>query len=213
MDWELDHSEIAPLFWPLFDKPTSEFLIPSADPLSIAALRGLAPLIGPVAFLSEFGDAESIEQEAARLQMASDILIKIASVGVEGDILGATSTPDTVAAIGTLSQWIDQLRQRSNAAKIASLYLERNGWRFDRETKKVYAVEKNRGRNFLVLCIQALSTEGRNDEGNRREIARFLSRFFTDDLDPGPRGIIARAIENIKRQPIRRRKTPAPKPL
>ncbi len=149
-----------------------------------ARSRRLVPLLGPVAFLAEHGDAKSIERDAATLRKAADVLMKA--------VPGWTDT-----TVRDLTQQIDQLHLRADAARKAAECLDRSGWRFDPHTKKVRAEAKQKGRHLLTLCVQSLAVEFGTDIEGRRKIANYLSPYFMEKLDPGPRGNIAQALENI----------------
>ena len=82
--------------------------------------------------------------------------------------------------------------------------LRQCGLEYDTETKM--AVRKGRkGRPSIAInrfiFLQVIALESKFDgESLRLEIQRRLSRFFpTSELDAGPRGVIARVIENAKR--------------
>jgi len=159
---------------------------PSGFTKEESRLKGLVPLLGPVAFLVKHGNAESIGRNAATLHHAADVLMK-------------TNPGWTDATVKGLAQQMDQFRMWADSARKAEEHLNRHGWCFDSNTKKIRAVSKHKGRHLLTLCIQSLAAEFGTDIEGRRKIAEYLSPYFMEKLDPAPRGNVARALENIAR--------------
>jgi hypothetical protein len=145
-------------------------------------------LLGPATFLTKFGSPETIEAEAATL---------LAAIAVLQKHLGAFGDRD----IKDLSFFERCLESRAKAARLAMEYLARVGWRFDPTTRRVKAKADHRGKDLLRLCIQALGVEYGKDDNGRKRIKDYLSSILEleVELDAGPRGDIARALEGLKR--------------
>jgi hypothetical protein len=115
----------------------------------------------------------------------------------------AASSPPLLLVGNGLRRIRQQLEFERKSSVTAEKYLAEAGWRFDQPTRQLVATkEKRRGRSLLTLCMLTLAEEfgrGARDATVRAKIKEYLSPIFSVDLEDGPRGNIARALENDQR--------------
>lgn len=153
-------------------------------------IGGLAEFIAPFICLADRGTSSSREAELEAVRTTIAIIRR--------PLMSLVAGIETVERLEVLCIHIERMR---HAAAMAEELLRRNGWKFDPKKKKVREVAPRKGGDFLASIIRRLGLEYGSDSAGRVKIKNFLAPIFEDYLDSGPRGNIARALENITRTP------------
>lgn len=155
-------------------------------------LGGISAMIAPFVFLADVGTSQSLGAELNTLREAA-ATVRRHSPGH----LQAEHYRETVRRIEAEIPRFERMRR---AAALAENLLRKYGYKYDPKTGKVGEDRKRRGSSLLVRLIQRLGAEYRNTPAGRNAIKIFLSTVFdAADLDSGPKGNIAHALENLKR--------------
>lgn len=161
-------------------------------------LGALEELLSPVAILQHLGTSAKIRRWLGTVKAAA---------AVNRDLPGipAEERRENAKRFDLLEErLLYQLRGTSRAEEILAV----SGWQFDPEenilkAKMVKGQPGNRPEIFLLRCIEAAADNFRKLKGEplREAIAEELWLYFPGDtLDKGPRGNIARALENYRRK-------------
>ncbi|MHB8783766.1 MAG: hypothetical protein ACYDAX_10180 [Desulfobacteria bacterium] len=154
-------------------------------------LGGLSEFVAPIVYLADRGTSAALAAEIETLCAAAEILRRHGP--------GPLHDPDRLEETAKrVESEIPRLERMRHCAAKAEELLRRHGWKFDAETGKVCEVAKRKGAELLPRIIQRLGIEHGKDADAREKIKKELSPYF-EDLDAGPRGNIARALENLKR--------------
>lgn len=147
-------------------------------------------VIAPFVFLADVGTSASLGAELDAIRTTAALVRRL---GLSLHDPGTETAKNLDALAGNLE------RMR-HAATMAEELLRRHGWKFDPLTGKAREVAKRRGGYLIVRLVQRLGVEGKhgNTPAGRVRIKAMLSPIFSD-LDAGPHGAIARALENLGR--------------
>ncbi len=152
-------------------------------------LGTLSVFLQPIQFIVEHGTSETLAREITTLQSVNPILRRHRRPPFQRPIWGKIT-----AGIEVEIDWFEAMYR---AAVKAEELLRKHGWKFDPTTGRVSVTGKRKGQELLVRMFQRLGVEYGHTAKARRRIKRELAPFF--DVDAGPRGNIARALENMKR--------------
>lgn len=163
----------------------------TADRLQVVEpiLGGVSAIVAPFVYLADVGTSESLGAELDAIRTAAGIIRR------RGLSLHDPGT-ETAKHLDALSGHIERMRR---AAAMAEILLAKHGWKFDSATGKAREVANRKGGDLLATLIRRLGVEHGNTPSGRVKIKRALAPIFATDLDAGPRGNIARALENLKR--------------
>jgi hypothetical protein len=161
-----------------------------------SAWRELLPLLGPLAALQVFGTS----QEAQARERAILEVLAWAPLPPR-DTAGAR---ERQGKVGEFSLLVRQIGERLRVAEEA---LDREGWRFDPEERRVVRARVDSRpsalrRKLAVLLVKALR-DGRveNDQSLREEVGRVLAWWLPEeDCDPSKGGPIDQDLKNELRK-------------
>jgi len=145
-------------------------------------------IVAPFVYLADVGTSESLGAELDAIRTTAGLLRR-RGPSLHDD--GAETTKN----LDALSANVERMR---HAATMAEELLRRHGWKYDAKTGKVREVAKRKGGDFLATLIRRLGVEYGNTPAGRVTIKAMLAPVFPD-LDAGPHGNIARAMENLGR--------------
>ena len=151
-------------------------------------LGTLSVFLHPIQFIAEHGTSETLAREMKTLQSVEPILRRHRRPPFQRPIRSKI-----MAEIDVEIRWFKAMYR---AAVKAEELLRKHGWKYDPTTGRVSVTGKRKGQELLVRMIQRLGVEYGHTAKARRRIKRELAPFF--DVDAGPRGNIARALENMK---------------
>lgn len=156
-------------------------------------LGGISAIVAPFVYLADVGTSDSLGAELDALRTSADILRRRGP----GPLHDPERLEETARRIEVELPRLERMR---HAAATAEKLLVKHGWKFDSATGKARRAAKHKGGELLVRLIQRLGVEGKHGDtpAGRAAIKRTLSPVFPD-LDAGPRGAIARALQNLER--------------
>ena len=155
-------------------------------------LGGISAIVAPFVYLADKGTAAALGSEIATLRGAATVLRRHGP--------GPLHEPDRLEETAKrIEAEIPRLERMQRAATMAEKLGWKYGWKYDATAGKVCEVAKHKGGDLLVRIIQRFGAEHGTDSGVREKIRKILSPIFEAALDAGPRGNIARALENMKR--------------
>ena len=152
-------------------------------------------LLGPLGALRIIGSSDELR---GKIKDAEKLFREIKTIKLFNDA-------DWQKSVNALDELLDKLRYFYRRSLEAEAILKDNELRFDPDTGKVKFLSSKR--EFLNVIISTVYSDSFGDHGEPKSMVDFrqlikevLADFFLEsELDAGPHGNIAHAIENYRR--------------